>query len=296
MGCPHAGCGQQIGATDLAGTGLKACGRCRRVAYCSKKCQVAAWKAGHKQECMVIQEGGTETGGAAAQHSALADLLRTRRTLTGRQKQVIGKMVELGLTRREDEIIDMAEEGLVVADELRSTRPELAADIYRMIGQSYSECCDYLKAIMLLERARAMAGEVGDRVLKGNACNSLGECHLLQGDHEKAITVLEEARAIAAELNYRENEGATCSNLGRCYGALKQYDKAIELFEQSLDIHEELDNKPGAAIARASLGHCLSQYCVCMDGWMDGCVCMCVCTYMHIYIYTHTYMYIYIHA
>ena len=104
-----------------------------------------------------------------------------------------------------------------------------------------------------------MAGEVGDRVLMGIACNRLGECHLLQGDHEKAITVLEEARAIADELGYRDNKGATSSNLGRCYGALEQYDKAIELFEQSLAIHEELDHKPGGGGTAATCTDILQQ-------------------------------------
>jgi hypothetical protein len=30
---------------------LKLCTRCRSVSYCSKECQVAHWKAGHKQVC-----------------------------------------------------------------------------------------------------------------------------------------------------------------------------------------------------------------------------------------------------
>jgi hypothetical protein len=35
---------------------LQACSRCRLVAYCSKACQVAHWKNGHKQACIAVQD------------------------------------------------------------------------------------------------------------------------------------------------------------------------------------------------------------------------------------------------
>jgi len=34
---------------------IKACARCRRTFYCTRECQVAAWKAGHKLACTVTQ-------------------------------------------------------------------------------------------------------------------------------------------------------------------------------------------------------------------------------------------------
>lgn len=33
--------------------GLKRCGKCHEVKYCSRPCQVAHWKAGHKARCGV---------------------------------------------------------------------------------------------------------------------------------------------------------------------------------------------------------------------------------------------------
>lgn len=47
-GAPCAQCGAHSGAD---GAPLKACSRCRQVRYCSKECQQAAWKGGHKQSC-----------------------------------------------------------------------------------------------------------------------------------------------------------------------------------------------------------------------------------------------------
>ena len=53
--CPHPGCGRRVAITDLAGEGLSKCSRCRQVVYCSKDCQKAAWRDGHKHECKVLQ-------------------------------------------------------------------------------------------------------------------------------------------------------------------------------------------------------------------------------------------------
>ncbi|GFR44769.1 hypothetical protein Agub_g6100 [Astrephomene gubernaculifera] len=49
------GCGNP-GCTNLAGDSeaevkLKACGRCGAVGYCCRECQVAHWRAGHKEAC-----------------------------------------------------------------------------------------------------------------------------------------------------------------------------------------------------------------------------------------------------
>ena len=39
------------GASKPPGTAFQTCSRCRRQHYCSKDCQVLAWKTGHKREC-----------------------------------------------------------------------------------------------------------------------------------------------------------------------------------------------------------------------------------------------------
>ena len=150
-------------------------------------------------------------------------------------------------------------------------QPELAAGIYRILGDSYSTFCEHVKGLKLLEQARALAveaarptplvlglggwgGEVCSnvgtchqrqsehedwwlrRAVLGEVCNSLGTCHSGQGEHEKAIAEYEQARAIAVELGRREYEQArACNGLGLRYQALNQYDKAIELFE-ALDL------------------------------------------------------------
>ena len=120
-GCSHPGCGQQIGVSEAAGAGLMRCTKCRQKLYCSKACQVAGWKGGHKQECERLREGaeagrGTGSGGAAAQEALRAALLgTTRRALTGRQLRVYDKMREAFIARKYGQVVKMAEEGLAVA-------------------------------------------------------------------------------------------------------------------------------------------------------------------------------------
>jgi len=141
-GCSHPGCGQQIGVSEAAGAGLMRCTKCRQKVYCSKACQVAGWKGGHKQECERLREGAEAgrggSGGAALQEALRAALLGTTRgALTGRQEQVLKKMNGAFNARKYGQVVKMAKEALAVAGEMRRARPALAAHIHRMLGNSF---------------------------------------------------------------------------------------------------------------------------------------------------------------
>jgi tetratricopeptide (TPR) repeat protein len=174
--------------------------------------------------------------------------------------QVYTKINELYCSSKHKDVANMAEEGLALARELRSARAELAATIYCMLGDSFYMLCKHVKGLGLLEQARALAVEAGDRKVLGRVCTSLGQNHACQGEHAKAIAEYEQSLAIVVELGNRQGEGATCSNMGASYISLKEYDKAIELLEQSLAIQEELGDRSGQAQTRVSLGVCLSRH------------------------------------
>jgi hypothetical protein len=42
--------------TSLLTLELKKCSQCKSVQYCSKECQAADWRAGHKVECKILKE------------------------------------------------------------------------------------------------------------------------------------------------------------------------------------------------------------------------------------------------
>ena len=51
--CARRGCG----VAEMEDRSLKSCGRCQLVSYCSKDCQLADWKAGHKGVCNPCNAG-----------------------------------------------------------------------------------------------------------------------------------------------------------------------------------------------------------------------------------------------
>ena len=53
----------------------------------------------------------------------------------------------------------------------RGGGPELAAQIYCMLGNCFVHCFQHVKGVGLLEQARALAVESGDRSVLGNVCN-----------------------------------------------------------------------------------------------------------------------------
>ena len=48
-------CGREEAALEGRKKKLNACARCRLALYCSKECQVADWKRGHKQTCTPVE-------------------------------------------------------------------------------------------------------------------------------------------------------------------------------------------------------------------------------------------------
>ena len=110
----------QCGAAAPSGAGAKAlpvCAGCRRVAYCGRDCQRAAWRAGHKQEC-----GGRAT---AATAGALGDVAAQEEAVRGWRG-----CKDLAALRAGAEAGDAAAQfalGLAHRDGLLGLRPDKAA-------------------------------------------------------------------------------------------------------------------------------------------------------------------------
>ncbi|GFR48874.1 hypothetical protein Agub_g10719 [Astrephomene gubernaculifera] len=56
-GCGNPGC-SNLAEDSEAEVKLQACGRCGQVGYCCRECQVAHWKAGHKEACGQVGASG----------------------------------------------------------------------------------------------------------------------------------------------------------------------------------------------------------------------------------------------
>ena len=70
------------------------------------------------------------------------------------------------------QVVQMEEEGLAVAGEVRRARPDVAAQIYRTLGTSFVVRFEHVKGLGLLEQARALAVESGDREVLEGVCDS----------------------------------------------------------------------------------------------------------------------------
>ena len=165
------------------------------------------------------------------------------------------------------DVLKRADEGLAVAEELRSSRPEVASWIYRTLGDSFSTCGDQVKSLELLEQSKTLAIEAAARcpcapcrdkvstVLHSLGCTRLAVC-----EYAKAIDDFEQAKKIHVELGDRDREAGSLQNLGQCYLLLEQYEKAMEVLEQSLAMHEELSDKYEQVVTLQLLGRCLSGH------------------------------------
>ena len=132
--------------------------------------------------------------------------------LTDKMAEMISVQDFRGIMKKEEEV-------LALAGELsRSADAGMAARTYGILGHSFSECCDHAKGLGLLEQAKAMAMEAGDRSVLCSVCHWLEACHKRQGEHEKAISEHEQAIAIELELELELGDrqagtGAECSKL-----------------------------------------------------------------------------------
>ena len=191
-----------------------------------------SWKGGHEQECKTLQEE--------------------------RRQRVYAKMVELDRAKIARDTVKMEEERVAVASELRSTgRPAQAALIYSTLGEAFCQLSELVKALGLLDQARALAMEGSEPEYLMDICNGLANYYKEQFEHEKAIEHHESARAIAVAMGDRQSESVMCGNLALSCRSSKQYDRAIALFEQAMPIDEELGNRSGRAKRRVGLGCCL---------------------------------------
>ena len=126
------------------------------------------------------------------------------------------------------------------------------ATCYRVTGH-----CE--KALVLLDRALAMAEEAGNRRELGRVMTNLGGLCQQLGQHDRAIGLLDQSLAIAREVGDQQGQGDSCHNLALCYKAMGQYEKVVTLSEQSVVIFEANGDYFNLMQACKGLGLCLAR-------------------------------------
>ena len=130
---------------------------------------------------------------------------------------------------------------------------------YGNLGSVSSYFGDYVKANEYLEKALAIAIEIGDRQGEGSRYGNLGTVSSSLGDYVKANEYLEKALAIAIEIGDREGEGKRYENLGTVFKSLGDYVKANEYLEKALAIAIEIGDRKGEGARYGNLGTVLKS-------------------------------------
>ena len=87
------------------------------------------------------------------------------------------------------------------------------------------------------DRSLVVGEEAVDRKALGRVMSSLGAMYQHLGQPDKAIGLLEKASAIANDVGDPKFQGASCADLAIGYQAMGLYEKAITLGEQNVVIY-----------------------------------------------------------
>jgi len=146
-------------------------------------CQIKAWKAGHKGDCVAAARADTRTAAKPT-----ADQMCVLKML----EQLAGAADWRGVSAQE-------RAARAVAAAVRTSMPRVAAWVYSTLGNAYQKLGSFSKAIEYHTQRLAIAKEVGDRAGEGRAYANLGNSYQSQGDFSKAIEYHTKDLAITKE-------------------------------------------------------------------------------------------------
>jgi len=104
-----------------------------------------------------------------------------------------------------------------------------------------------------LDRARAHARNLDDRLLEGSVILNLGK---IEKKPEAAIERYREALAIFEEIGDRWHQSVCLNNLGAAEFVRKDVDRARELYLRAVRLHERLGSPDGVVTALGNLAEC----------------------------------------
>ena len=127
--------------------------------YCPRACQLAHWKAGHRNECAQLQQSAaTRSTDAGAPEPA----------------EMIERMQQLAAARDWKAIVGLHREGLAMARALREERPAEAAVIYSQLGAACGGTGLFERALEPLEKYQAIVVAAAEAELR-QAATALDE-------------------------------------------------------------------------------------------------------------------------
>ena len=201
-------------------------------------CQIKAWRAGHKGECVPAAFADASTTAITADQNRLTEIL----------VQFAGADDWRGVAAQEDA-------ATAVAAAVRTAMPCYAAWVYFILGRAYHMLGNFSKSLELHKVLVTIKREMGDRAGEGEAYGNIGSAYISQGDMAQAIKYHTEHLMIAKEVGDRPGEGCGYEGLGSAHDHLGDYAQAIKYHMQYLVIAKELGDRAGEGRAYGNIGN-----------------------------------------
>ncbi len=230
--CLVPGCGLEHTRTEAERLNLRLCARCKKVAYCSKACQTAAWKNGHKAVCQVPCHSLNEI-----------------------MPPVLVRLNMLYSDKKFADVAAISDDVLAFLEKDRNLLPCcVVGAVCNMVGFSLVEVSKYKKALEVLLKGKSMILQTRDIKLLEDVCDSLGSCYGNLGRYEDAMVEFEQALALNVDIGDKAGQASCQDNIASTLMDLKRFTEARVALDRCWTLRVELDDRAGKAAACANLG------------------------------------------
>ncbi len=147
-----------------------------------------------------------------------------------------------------DKALDLSDEETIERARLLSTK-----------GKVLMRLSDYDEASEMLERAKTIAEDVGDKKEISQTLHDLGTIQYYRSGDESALDYFNRALDIRKEIDDIRGQSATFNNLGVLYEERGDLDKALDYHRKSERIKEKIGDKRGIAFSLNNIGLVLSS-------------------------------------
>lgn len=143
------------------------------------------------------------------------------------------------------------EEALTLARNTGDQR--LEAPIETLLGGACDVLGEIAKSHQRYERARVLAGRLGDEPTQGSALNNIGKLYHDAGDFQRALDYYLQALPLFAESPPRR--AITLNNIGVAYSSLGDPESALDYLQQSLEVLKTGPDRAAEALTLNNIGY-----------------------------------------
>ncbi len=134
-----------------------------------------------------------------------------------------------------------------------------AAIAANLLAEIHRGAGDSDGAVRLAEQALASSRAAGDQRTEAGATNLIGKLHAQRGDFDAAVDCHERCRRLSEDCGFLEGVQAALNELGGLYGVRGELLKALDYYRECLRIDDELGDKFCMSMHRYNAGWVLEQ-------------------------------------